>query len=87
MNRSGRRLRPTDGFIAAATVIVVVAIAGSASLFGWGEVFVHPAFSITIGLVAALLFLVALAMFYRRYVRRGSTDNSDEEDRPDRESS
>ncbi len=80
VSKTQRRRLATDGLVAAATLIGVVAITGLVVLFGWGEYFAHQSVTIVIGIVASLLFMIALGTFYRRFVRDRSTDRPDERD-------
>ncbi len=80
MSRTRRRRLATDGLVAAATLIGVVAITGLVLLFGWGEYFAHQSVAIVVGIVASILFMIALGTFYWRFIRDRSTDRPDERD-------
>ena len=80
VSKTQRRRLATDGLVAAATLIGVVAITGLVVLFGWGEYFAHRSFAIVIGIAACSLMMIALAVFYWRFIRDQRADHSDERD-------
>lgn len=78
VSKTRRKRLTSDGLVAAATLFCVVAITGLVVLLGWGEYFAHRSFAIVIGLIACCLLMVALAVFYWRFIRDQRGDRPDE---------
>ncbi|WP_284232502.1 hypothetical protein [Arenivirga flava] len=77
MTKLGRSSGRRDALIAAATLVVVVALAACTAAFGWHELAARP-LTIVIGVTSCILLLAALITFYWRHLRTRPQQGADE---------